>query len=244
MSDTYKIKIPPEGAQICGGIVFSKRYKCPAWQFIVYPDSAPENWREELAQLGLPFAVSPLHDRDINDSAEGGPELKKPHHHMLMVWHGATTWLNAIRIAENLHGVIPLPCLDIRNRYDYFVHKHDPHKYQYDPAGIEVFNGFDVGQLQGLTGAEVYTIMTELTNICRERCITEYSDLIFYCIDEGLSQHLDVAQHHTIYFTAICKGIWRTSDKLQRYAVDVRTGEVVERDALPKELQGGDVCEE
>ena len=240
----YKIKVPAEGAEIGGGIVFSRKYNTPAWQFIVYPESAPENWRDELSQLGLPFAVSPLHNRDVNESAEGGPELKKPHHHMIMVWNHSTTWLNVIRVAEAIHSPLPIPALDIRNRYDYFIHKHDPHKYQYDPADIQTFNGFDIGQLQKLTGAEVCNIMTELTKICRDMVITEYSDLIFYCIDNGLSQHLDVAQHHTIYFTAICKGIWRTSDKLQKYAVDVRTGEVVERASLPKELQGGDVVNE
>ena len=240
----YKIKVPAEGASVGGGIVFSKRYNCTAWQFIIYPESAPADWRENLTQLGLPFAVSPLHDKDVNESAEGGPELKKEHYHMLMVWNNPTTWLNAIRIAEAIHSPLPLPVLNIRNRYDYFIHKNDPHKYQYDPADIELHNGFDIGQVQKLTGSEVFNIMTELTNICRDLGITEYCDLIFYCIDNGLMQHLDVAQHHTIYFTSICKGIWRTSDKRQRYAVDVRTGELVERDTLPKELQGGDVADE
>lgn len=240
MLEEYKIKVPAEGASVGGGIVFSKRYNSTAWQFIVYPDSAPENWRDELSQLGLPFSVSPLHNRDVNESAEGGPEFKKEHYHMIMIWNNPTTWLNAIRIAENIHAPLPLPVLNVRNRYDYFIHKNDPHKYQYDPADIECFNGFNIADLDKLTGAEVFSIMNELTNIVRENVITDYADLIFYCLDNRLMQHLDVAQHHTIYFTAICKGVWRKSDKYQKYAVDVRTGELVERNTLPKELRGGD----
>ena len=237
--ELYKIKVPQEGAKIGGGITFSQRYNTTAWQFIVYPESAPENWRETLETMGNPFAVSPLHNLDENESAEGGPELKKEHWHMLMVWSNPTTWLNAIRVAETLHAPIPLPVSNIRNRYDYFTHKNDPHKHQYDPAEIEHHCGFNIAEVASLTSAEVLSIKTELTKICREMVITEYSDLIFYCIDNNMMQELDVAQNNTVYFTALCKGIWRTSDKLQRYAVDVRTGELVERQNLPEELQKG-----
>lgn len=37
------------------------------WSFIVYPESAPNNWREILQEEMTPFAVSPLHDKDINE---------------------------------------------------------------------------------------------------------------------------------------------------------------------------------
>ena len=47
------------------------------WAFIVYPESCKENWENELEETGLQFAVSPLHDKDIDIYAEGGPELKK-----------------------------------------------------------------------------------------------------------------------------------------------------------------------
>ncbi len=235
------IKLPAEGERI-GGISFNKRYNCTAWQYIVYPDSAPENWRENLEQLGVKFAVSPLHDKDKNLTSEG-IQLKKAHWHVIVVWKNPTTWQNAIRIAEGLeNSVVPFPCLDIRNRYDYFTHKNDLDelKHKYDEKDIEHHNGFCLSELTSLTGGEVGNLMLELTNICRENCITEYSDLIFYCIDNQMFDALDVAQHHTIYFTALCKGIWRTSDKLQRYAVDPRTGEVVERNTLPEELKGGE----
>ena len=45
------------------------------WAFVLYPESAPEDWRERLQQTGLQCCVSPLHDKDVNDT--GGP--KKAH---------------------------------------------------------------------------------------------------------------------------------------------------------------------
>ena len=43
-----------------------KRHK--VWMFIFYPDTAEVGWRDECDELGLPFLVSPLHDR----KAQGG----------------------------------------------------------------------------------------------------------------------------------------------------------------------------
>lgn len=37
------------------------------WAFIVYPESAPENWREILDDTHIRWIESPLHDKDFND---------------------------------------------------------------------------------------------------------------------------------------------------------------------------------
>ena len=55
-----------------------------AWTFIVYPESAPENWRDVLDGFHLQWACSPIHDRDVN--ATGEP--KKAHWHILLSFGG------------------------------------------------------------------------------------------------------------------------------------------------------------
>lgn len=244
------ITLPEKGTRI-GGIPFDKRYNCSIWQFIVYPESAPENWRQNLLELGLKFAVSPLHDKDINPDAEGGPQLKKAHWHILVVWNSPTTWQNAIRIAEGLeNSVVPMPCLNVRNRYDYFTHKNDldPAKHKYDEKDIELYGGFALSDVAKLTGNEVGTLIGETTKLCREQGFTEYADLVFYLLDNNMLNEFDVVSHHTMYFTAVLKGIWRGQQRDARlshkYAVDVRTGELVERDTLPEELRGEADCNE
>lgn len=41
-----------------------------SWAFIMYPDSMPQNYEEIITDLGLPFAISPLHDKDIDSTGE------------------------------------------------------------------------------------------------------------------------------------------------------------------------------
>ena len=36
------------------------------WTFIVYPESAPQNWRELLDECHVSWVESPLHDKDVN----------------------------------------------------------------------------------------------------------------------------------------------------------------------------------
>ena len=35
--------------------------------FLLYPESIPSDWELKLELLGVPIAVSPLHDRDKSD---------------------------------------------------------------------------------------------------------------------------------------------------------------------------------
>ena len=41
---------------------------------MVYPESAPENWREILDETRMRWIESPLHDRDINP--DGTPKKR------------------------------------------------------------------------------------------------------------------------------------------------------------------------
>ena len=54
------------------------------WVVIVYPESAPENWRSHLDDLHLEWIESPLHEFDVN--ADG--EVKKAHWHVLLLFGG------------------------------------------------------------------------------------------------------------------------------------------------------------
>ncbi|WP_232044224.1 Rep family protein, partial [Enterococcus faecium] len=57
--------------------------------FLLYPESIPENWREQLESLGVSMAVSPLHDMDektnkkdwtSSDVIRNGKHYVKPHY--------------------------------------------------------------------------------------------------------------------------------------------------------------------
>ena len=50
-----------------------KDRRARSWSWIVYPESAPDNWRQLLDETGEKWIESPLHDKDINETTN---ELK------------------------------------------------------------------------------------------------------------------------------------------------------------------------
>ncbi|MGQ7458473.1 Rep family protein, partial [Streptococcus suis] len=73
------------------------------WTFIVYPESAPSNWREIFDETHMRWVESPLHDKDVN--ADG--ERKKPHWHILLSSDGPITESAVKKILEPWNTPIP-----------------------------------------------------------------------------------------------------------------------------------------
>jgi hypothetical protein len=74
----------------------SKMTKARYFTFILYPESIPEDWQECLIKLGVPMAISPLHDSDETERKDmteaekeiiksGGKVYKKAHYHVLYI---------------------------------------------------------------------------------------------------------------------------------------------------------------
>ena len=107
------------------------------WTFVLYPESAPEDWKDYLSSLGLQCAVSPLHDKDINPNGE----LKKSHYHILLCFNGPTTYNKVLNITKSLNATIPQRVLSCKGIIRYFIHKDNPEKYQYNEEDILTING-------------------------------------------------------------------------------------------------------
>ena len=57
--------------------------KARYFTFLLYPDSIPEDWELRLELIGVPMAISPLHDKDLSDVE--GQLYKKAHYHVIYV---------------------------------------------------------------------------------------------------------------------------------------------------------------
>ena len=73
------------------------------WTFIVYPESAPSNWRDTLNKTHLRWIESPLHDKDVN--ADG--EVKKEHWHILLSYDGPVGLSAVKKITDELNCPAP-----------------------------------------------------------------------------------------------------------------------------------------
>lgn len=152
------------------------------WTIVVYPESAPENWIEILQSEQVPFAVSPLHDKDVN--ADG--EIKKPHWHVMLMYSGKKSFTQIKEIADKLNAPKPEKVNNAKGMARYFVHLDNPEKYQYRKEDIRVYGGADIKQ--HLTSAseqknERYDGIREMCKFIDEHGIVEFSDLMAYAMD-------------------------------------------------------------
>lgn len=163
------------------------------WGGVVYPESAPEDWIETLKLKGISFAVSPLHDKDVNPTGEN----KKAHWHIILSFPGPTTDKTVKQIMDEINQPLPIALESVRGYFRYFTHKDNPEKYQYDSTQIQLFNGFDVTDI--LNNFEVFQFLKEIQVMVIEHDIIEYSDLLDYLMQQGYMELWNVACSHTLF---------------------------------------------
>lgn len=121
--------------------------KCKYFCCILYPDSSTYDVNKvikSLAEEHLTFAVSPIHDKDVEEDGS----KKKAHYHLLLAYSSATTlnnirgWFSACGMPESdLHSV--RVCASGVGYFRYLTHKDNPEKAQYNENDICVFNDAD-----------------------------------------------------------------------------------------------------
>lgn len=176
-----------------------KNVKKRNWAFVLYPESAPKDWREQLQKSGLQCAISPLHDRDINPTGEP----KKPHYHVILVYGNPTTYNNVMGFTNGRLGqTIPQALEQVEGYYRYLTHQDNPEKAQYNKSDIQTLNGFDIRDFVELTKSEVVRIKREIQAFIRDNQIYEYADLMDLLMDagEGMADHYEVAANNTVFF--------------------------------------------
>lgn len=171
------------------------------WAFVVYPDSAPPDWIEQLQQTGLECCISPLHDKDTEPTGEA----KKPHWHVIACYSGPTTFNVVKSITDSFNAPIPQPLESVKGYYRYLTHMDNPEKYQYDSNGIKNINGFSIINYSEMTKQEVSAYKKEIQEIIRNNDIVEYCDLLDLLMDNELFDLLDIAQNHTMLFNSYIK---------------------------------------
>ena len=180
-----------------------KETKGKYWCFILYPDSAPENWREILNQSGMPWSASPLHEFDLN--ADGGK--KKAHYHMIIVWQNSTTYSAVKKFTHGkLCGTVPMLLQNPLGYYRYFTHADNPEKYQYDAAGITSGNGFDISDFAKMTRQQKLEMHMRLTQMILDENIRDYSEAVKMAMSLGFDEY-EMVVSHTMHFTGLCKSV-------------------------------------
>lgn len=143
---------------------------------MVYPESAPEGWRDILDDLHIEWVEGPLHDRDV----DGNGEVKKPHFHILLLFEGPKSFEQVRAITDELHAPIPQRCHSARGAVRYMAHLDSPHKAQYNPSDIIGHGGADVADLLRPTASQRYELIAEMMQWIVAEDITEMEDVLIY----------------------------------------------------------------
>lgn len=146
---------------------------------IVYPESAPNEWQDILAQQFIPAFISPLHDKDVNPTGEP----KKEHYHVVIMFDSVKTEEQAKEIIDLIGGVGLEKVNSIRGYARYLCHLDNPEKSQYDESSVRSLCGADYINTIGLI-TDKYKAISEIIDYCKEYNIFSFSDLLEYCKEE------------------------------------------------------------
>lgn len=150
------------------------------WTVVVYPESAPQNWREYLDELHIEWVESPLHEFDTNATGE----VKKPHWHVLLMFGGVKSYEQVCDCIDPLNCPIPQRCHNAKAMVRYMAHLDNPEKFQYNSADIKAHGGVDIAELLRPSSSERYSLIREMTEYIKREGITEFQDIMDYAAAE------------------------------------------------------------
>ena len=160
----------------------AKEKRSNKWAFLLYQESAPDNYLDILEDMHIPFVLSPWHDKDINKKTG---EFKKAHKHGALYFDSlksysqvselVTTHLNTPAHVE----VIMSP----KGMYDYFTHAENPEKTLYDINDIESGCGFDLDKFLITNNSDDF--LTLVIDIIEEHNFLKFNSLVHYARTEN-----------------------------------------------------------
>lgn len=177
------------------------------WTFIVYPESAPKDWRDILNQTHMRWIESPLHNKDTNPDGT----IKKAHWHIMLSADGPVTEKQINDIIKPLNGPIPQRVGSGVGMVRYMCHMDNPEKYQYKMTDIIGHNGADVASYFKMTQTSRLSIMKDIVQYIYENNIDNFADFLMYCITERDDDSwFEVAiDHNTLAINKVLDGVWQ-----------------------------------
>lgn len=217
-----------------------KHEKGRYFDFILYLDSSPENRAELLETIGVPIAISPLHDKDVSDVE--GQNYKKAHYHVIYVANNPVTLESVRNKVKRVLGPKSITRLEfvinMENMFLYLTHDSKDaikkHKHHYDKKDLILLNNFDIDRYVTLAVEEKDDIFNELIEIIFTNGLANINELRRFVVQKG-SEHgitlknMDkVLRDHTglirLYFDASYQ-----ERKNGKRIVDFETGEIREK---------------
>lgn len=194
----------------------TKNVKSRYWTFLVYPESAPENWEDNL--MGLTYCYC-LHDKDINKSTG---ELKKAHIHVLITFEGPTTYNTIKELTDRLNSPIPQPAKSLRGMIRYLIHADNKNKYHYKREDIvsvgmdaEIKQAFAVKKTDDEKKMERVSTWKKVMNIVNDYRLSNWRQLDAMLNKLNDPDLIDYAANHAYLVTQHLNENWHELNRKQ-----------------------------
>ena len=215
--------------------------KARYFTFLLYPESIPENWKMQLEMIGVPMAISPLHDKDKSNVE--GQEYKKAHYHVIYVAANPVTTHSVrkrIQRALGNESVAKVQVIkqSVENMYLYLTHESKDaiakNKYKYNKKDIKLLNNFDIDRYVVLDVEDKDEMLNDVCDMIDDHGLANIRELRRFVKEHGTEYNLpsmkiinSVLRSHTglirLYFDAVYQ-----ERKYGRSYVDTDTGEILD----------------
>lgn len=207
--------------------------------FLLYPDSLPEDWEMKLESIGVPIAISPLHDKDLSDVK--GQKYKKAHYHVIYVAKNPVT-ADSVRykikqtLGNKSIAMVQIVVQSMENIYLYLTHESKDaiakNKRVYDKKDIKLLNNFDIDRYITLDVEDKDDMLNDVCDMIDEYDLANMRELRRFIRVHGAKHNLpsmkiinSVLRSHTglirLYFDAVYQ-----ERKYGRSDIDPETGEL------------------
>lgn len=179
--------------------------------FLLYPDGEgfPTDWEDRLERIGVPIAISPLHDKD---KAKGGG-YKKRHYHGIYIAKNPVTSesvrnkLRAVLSSEQEEckavALVQIIHENVESVYLYLTHDSKDAikkgKYRYNKADIKHINNFDIERYITIDIETKEKVFRTIIKLVRHHGIANIIELDEFIEQNGLDYGID----ENLYFTSI-----------------------------------------
>ena len=207
--------------------------------FLLYPESIPEDWELHLELLGVPMAISPLHDKDLSKAE--GQKYKKAHYHVIYVAKNPVT-ADSVRkkikgaLGDKSVAMVQIVVHSMENMYLHLTHESKDalakNKHKYDKKDIKLINNFDIDRYITLDVEDKDDLLNEVCDMIDEHGLANIRELRRFVRVHGTEYNLpsmkiinSVLRSHTglirLYFDAVYQ-----ERKYGRTDIDKETGEI------------------
>lgn len=215
--------------------------KARYFTFLLYPESIPKDWDTLLETIGVPMAISPLHDKD--KSIVEGQEYKKAHYHVIYVAKNPVTTDSVRFKIKNLLGdqsiaKVQIVSQSMENIYLYLTHESKDaiakNKQKYDKKDIKLLNHFDIDRYITLDVEDKDEMLNDVCDLIDEHGLANIRELRRFVKERGTEYNLpsmkiinSVLRSHTglirLYFDAVYQ-----ERKYRQNYIDKDTGEILD----------------